>query len=92
MIANDSCGVTLSQNLISHHVVCMWIIIYTLIVETTSHLHSCTALLCYFVLAHLQAPVGASFMNTDSARIACAVSDLILSQIQPTILLTLQTK
>lgn len=62
--------VTLSWNVISHHVVYTWIIFYTLSVETNSRL---------WVL------VGANLVNINSAQFSCTVSDLILSQIQLTI-------
>ena len=79
------CGVTLSWNVISHHVVYTWIIFYTLSVETNSRLRACTALICFYVPARLQVLVGANLVNINSAQISCTVSDIILSQIQLTI-------
>lgn len=65
------CGVTLSRNLISYHVVYTW---NTLSVETASRLRECTALLCYYVPAGLWALVGVNLINIDLTQIACAVS------------------
>ena len=76
------CGVTLSRNLISYHVVYMW---NTLSVETTSRLRACRALLYYYVLAVLaclQVLVGANLINIDLTQVVCAVSYQIFIEIQ----------
>ena len=56
------CGVKLLRNLISHHGVYTWIIIYILSVETTSRLRACTALLP----ARLRALIGANLISTTN--------------------------
>ena len=84
------CGVKsspeLSRNLISHHVVYSWILFICSVLRPLHAFTCCHAPACLRVL------VGASLINTNSAQIACAISNLILPKIQSTILLAQQPK